>query len=299
MPNSTHALCALTFCTSLLQGCIATLPDIVGVNDADIFKHERAVNEQEARSCGSHLNKLRSSAQTNNYFRLGTTIAAGSVTTVSSFLVATKEEGDSAKTEAYVALVGGLVTILAQAIPDPTAALDDHRKARSAWSEARRRVANGTPADDGGIFGLLSDCRANRPYEGAPAQTVTRHNPAAPGEPGDAPRPGVAPSQPVTPARNQPAARPEPPAPVAAWYGFEKSKNKDQESNLKAKCDPNFQRVDVPEGTKTFTGLCTSLGMRCSKVCDWEGATKGCDDLPSPQWSGDGPDGSRVGYCVP
>lgn len=284
MPIFRHAAALTCPLVLALQGCIATLPDVVGVNDADIFKSSNPMNEQEARSCGSHLNDLRSSAKWNNYFRLGTTLLAGGVTSAASLRAATKEEGDSAKTEAYIALAGGLVAILAQAIPDPTGALDDHRKARSSWSEARRRVANGTPADDGGVFGLLTECRANRPYEGAPGQVHA-------------------------PAWVQPAAKPDPDGavavlgppskPAAAWYGFAKAKNKDREGELKSKCDANFQRIEVPEGTKTFTGLCTSLGMRCAKACDWEGKTVACDDLPSPEYAGDGPDGARVGYCVP
>lgn len=287
MPNLTHVAPALAVALAL-QGCLATLPDIVNTGDADIFKAERDVNEQEARSCGTHLNQLRTSAKTNNYFRLGTTLVAGGVTTVSSYFIATKDEGEGAKTEAIVALIGGLVTILAQAIPDPTGALDDHRKARSSWSEARRRVANGTPADNGAIFGLLSDCRSNKPYEGAPGLGNTL-----------AAKPAVAAAHPDGEAHAAAPAVVAPPKPLAAWYGFEKSKNKDRENELKTKCDAGFQRVDVPEGTKTFTGLCTSIGMRCAKVCDWEGAQKPCDDLPNPEFSGDGPDGSRVGYCVP
>lgn len=279
MPPLRH-VAVLTFPLVLaLQGCFATLPDAVGVNDADIFKSSNGVNEQEARSCGTHLNELRSSAKWNNYFRLGTTLLAGGVTSAASLRAATKDEGDSAKTEAYIALAGGVVSLLAQIIPDPTAAIEDHRKARSSWSEARRRVANGTPADNGGVFGLLNDCRANRPYEGAPGQA---HAPAR-AQPDGAPAAAVA----------------APPKPVAAWYGFENAQNKDREDELKTKCDANFKRIEVPEGTKTFTGLCTSLGMRCAKVCDWEGNGKGCDDLPSRQWSGDGPDGARIGYCVP
>jgi hypothetical protein len=287
-----HAALALTLPVALaLQGCIATLPDIVNTGDSDIFKADNGVNEQEARSCGTHLNDLRSDAKTNNYFRLGTTLLAGGVTSAASLRAATKDEGDSAKTEAYIALAGGIVAILAQAIPDPTSSLDDHRKARSSWSEARRRVANGTPADNGGIFGLLNDCRTNRPYEGAPAQLVAADKP-------EPPKPEPA-AKPPAESKPKPAARPEAPKPVAAWYGFATAKNKDQEPALKSRCDANFQRVEVPAGTRTFTGLCTSLGMKCFRACDWEGATKGCDDLPDPQYSGDGPDGSRIGYCVP
>lgn len=287
MPILRHVAALACPLVLALQGCIATLPDAVGVYDADIFKSSNGVNEQEARSCGSHLNQLRSSAKWNNYFRLGTTLVAGGVTSAASFRAATKEEGDSAKTEAYIALIGGLVTVLAQAIPDPTGALDDHRKARSSWSEARRRVANGTPADNGGVFGLLNDCRGNRPYEGAPGQV---HAPAR-AQPAPAPQPDGGPVAAVAEAA--------PPKPVAAWYGFENAKNKDREGELKTKCAANFTRVAGPAGTKVFTGLCTSMGLRCSKVCDWEGNEKACDDLPDPQWSGDGPDGSRVAYCVP
>ena len=263
------------------------MPDSVGVNDANIFKSANGVNEQEARSCGSHLNDLRSSAKWNNYLRLGTTLLAGGVTSAASFRAATKEEGDSVKTEAIIALVGGLVTVVAQAIPDPTGALDDHRKARSSWSEARRRVANGTPADDGGVFGLLTDCRANRLYEGAPGQV-------------NAPRWVEPPPKPEPGGADAAIGAAAPPSkPVAAWYGFANAKNADREGELKSKCDANFQRIEVPEGTKTFTGLCTSLGMRCKKACDWEGKEQSCEDLPNPQWAGDGPDGARVGYCVP
>lgn len=294
MPNLRLASVLTLPLAMALQGCLATLPDSIGVRDADIFKSQNGLNEQEARSCGSHLNDLRTSARNNNYFRLGTTMAAGGVTTVSSFLVATKDDGSSAKTEAYIALVGGIVTLLAQAIPDPTAALDDHRKARSSWSEARRRVANGAPADNGAIFGLLSDCRNNKPYEGAPG--LANDKPQAAPAPAPAPQPDGKAHAAVAVAA--PAAA-EPPKPAAAWYGFAKSKNKDREPELKTNCDASFKRVEVPEGTKTFTGLCTSLGMRCGKVCDWEGTKVGCDDLPSPQYSGDGPDGSRIGYCVP
>lgn len=270
-----------------LQGCLATLPDTVNTGDANIFKAERDVNEQEARSCGTHLNSLRNSAKTNNYLRLGGTILTGGITSVSAFVATTKDDGDSGKTAAYVALFSGLATILVQAIPDPSSFLDDHRKAQSSWSEARRRVANGAPAADGTIFGLLNDCRNNKPYEAAPGL-------------GDAPAPKpAAAAAHLDGEAHAAAAVAGPPKPLAAWYGFEKSKNKDRETELKTKCDANFQRVNAPEGTKTFTGLCTSLGMRCAKVCDWEGTSVGCDDLPNPQWSGDGPDGSRVGYCVP
>jgi hypothetical protein len=287
MPNPRLASAlTLPLVFTLLQGCLATLPDPVYTTDSDIFKADHGVNQQEAQSCGTHLNDLRTSARNNNYFRLGTTILAGGTTTVSSYLAATSEGDTAKKNGAIVALVSGLVTILAQAIPDPTGALDDHRKAQSSFSEARRRVANGSPADSGQIFGLLSDCRNNKSYEAAPGVGAP---PAA--------KPPAAAQPEGTP--HAVAAAAVAPGPVAAWYGFEKSKNKDRETELKNKCAPSFQRVEVPEGTKTFTGLCTSLGMRCEKACDWEGKSVECDDLPNPQFSGDGPDGSRVAHCVP
>jgi hypothetical protein len=66
---------------------------------------------------------------------------------------------------------------------------------------------------------------------------------------------------------------------LAGWYGFENSPNKDRESELRARCSPNFTRINVPSGTH-FNALCESIGKKCVRVCDWEGSTKSCSESP-------------------
>jgi hypothetical protein len=64
---------------------------------------------------------------------------------------------------------------------------------------------------------------------------------------------------------------PSEPDPHAGWYGFRDSPNIDREGELKARCAPTFSRVAVKLGSRTFVELCSGMGMRCTKACDWEG----------------------------
>ena len=78
---------------------------------------------------------------------------------------------------------------------------------------------------------------------------------------------------------------------TAGWYGFQNSRNVDREAELRSRCAPSFTRVNVAKGT-TFSALCASIGLRCFKVCDWDGKIKSCADSPY-SWG----DGSRIAYC--
>lgn len=145
-------------------GCLATLPDPAYVNDSQVFS-SNPTNYEEAKSCGTELNRLRSTAKWENYGRVGVTGAAGITTAVSSFIAATKDKEDDTKTEAYIALGSGIIAVLAQLIPDPTSPLDEHRKGSTSWNEARLRAARGV--NDPTVFQLLQDCRKHKAYEPA------------------------------------------------------------------------------------------------------------------------------------
>jgi hypothetical protein len=118
---------------------------------------------QNAQSCGAHLNSLRSSAQNRGWVRLITSLLGGATTTVTGYVAATKTTDDPslAKTSAQIALIGGLVAVAAQAIPDPTEALDKHRAGASSWVEARRLAVSG--GSEPQMFQALDDCRSNTP----------------------------------------------------------------------------------------------------------------------------------------
>lgn len=163
-----YARClSVFFATGLLAGCLATLPDPVYSNDPDVFKKDDNTYKN-AQSCASHLTDLRRSARNRSWLRTLTTIFAGSTTAVSSYVAATKADGDpgKAKVSAEVALVAGLVAVFAQAIPDPSEALDKHRDASASWVEARHLAF--AAGDTKVIFAHLDNCRANRP----PQQTI-------------------------------------------------------------------------------------------------------------------------------
>lgn len=80
--------------------------------------------------------------------------------------------------------------------------------------------------------------------------------------------------------------------------GFSESANINRESELRQNCGA-FRRVSS-NAQYSFSSLCRSIGKRCARVCDWQGATKGCDD--ASQFDANRSairDGSRVALCVP
>jgi hypothetical protein len=76
------------------------------------------------------------------------------------------------------------------------------------------------------------------------------------------------------------------------WYGYKNSGNINREPELQRNCSPNFKRVPSYWGHHgaAFEGLCSGIGLKCEKVCDWEGNIKPCWENPD--------DGSRIAYCV-
>lgn len=94
-------------------------------------------------------------------------------------------------------------------------------------------------------------------------------------------------------ARTCPSVPAQPSTPSPGWYGFANANNIDQEHNLKSRCASSFTRIHVATGN-TFDDLCASVGLRCARVCDWEGVSRLCSDGPSESSQGDG---SRIAYC--
>ena len=151
------------------SGCTATLPGVVTKNDANVFASDANV-ESEAQKCGHHLNSLRRNARNFSWARTALSILAGTTSAVSGFVSATSADDDPgrAETTAIVALVGGVIAVLSQAIPDPSQALDRHRAGESSWAEARRIVVvDGKKPSE--AFSLLSACRRNEEYRATPS----------------------------------------------------------------------------------------------------------------------------------
>lgn len=94
--------------------------------------------------------------------------------------------------------------------------------------------------------------------------------------------------EPVKQPTPTPAVTPPPPANPSGWYGFVNSRNKDRENELRNNCTGNkvFARVTA---AGDFNALCTSVGLKCNYVCDWQGNTKPCNQNPN--------DGSRLAMC--
>jgi hypothetical protein len=111
------------------------------------------------------------------------------------------------------------------------------------------------------------------------------------------PRPAPSPGSTTPPAPTIPPASTAPPE----WVGFANDTSKlDQEHNLTINCGP-FHRVSVAGAASSFDALCSSIGETCVRVCDWQGATYGCEVATRPvpnQPRIPGRDGSRIALCA-
>lgn len=70
------------------------------------------------------------------------------------------------------------------------------------------------------------------------------------------------------------------------WYVFKNASNRDQDGALRSLVG-EFKEATA---NGTFNELCSSVGLICSYVIDWEGRYKGCAENTN--------DGSRVAYCA-
>jgi hypothetical protein len=111
------------------------------------------------------------------------------------------------------------------------------------------------------------------------------------------PRPAPSPGATTPPAPTTPPASTAP----QEWVGFANDTSKlDQEHNLTINCGP-FHRVSVAGAASSFDALCSSIGETCVRVCDWQGATYGCEVATRPvpnQPRIPGRDGSRIALCA-
>ena len=162
--------CTVALLAALTIGCVS-LPDPVWTGDLDVFGTKYATVMNDAEKCGSHLTVLRSRARNRSWARTITTIIAGTTTATTSFIAATyaDEDPDKSTISASIALGAGIVAVLAQAIPDASESLDQHRDASASWSEARRLAFTG--GDSEVIFKHLSNCQKNAaPPESLPTK---------------------------------------------------------------------------------------------------------------------------------
>jgi hypothetical protein len=155
----------------MCSGCLATLPPPFYAKQTEIFKDQDI--KLNAESCGGHLTSLRSNAKWSSYGRLTVTLLSGTTTAASAYFAATNAADDpqKAETAAQVALVSGLISVAATLIPDPTDALDKHRRASSSWEEARRlaRTDREEYAD-----AFLTKCKNNEGHTPVPKEVTEK-----------------------------------------------------------------------------------------------------------------------------
>lgn len=91
------------------------------------------------------------------------------------------------------------------------------------------------------------------------------------------------------------------------WVGFRNNTSpQDRDAELRAHCAASFRRVSVPQrrdgSDVTFGALCRSIGATCTRVCDWEGHVRSCEEVSQRRHEAgrDLPwrDGSRIAYCA-